>query len=162
MSCDAPQRRAASCRHIAAVHAEECKQWQRRHDRLRGHVTHLTAVWIRLCAAEYTASHLVNSSAVRLQSCAVKHANEGQFCNRPHEYHMHACAVGCSLTCAALLLLNVFGIVRYSGAMQGVWKVDCAQQGSPMQAVQSQPQISAISAIRAASCTSSRAFQAVI
>ena len=49
---------------------------------------------------------------------------------------MPACAVDYSLTLGALLLLNVFGTVRCAGAMQGVWEMDCSQQGSPVQAVQ--------------------------
>lgn len=87
---------------------------------MRRDVAHLTAGLIRVRAAGYTAQQLANSRKVCFQSCTAEHANEGQFCDRPHEYHMHVCASDCSLTRAALLLLNVLGTAWYRSRARSV------------------------------------------
>jgi hypothetical protein len=129
---------------------------------MRRDVAHLMDGWICANDAAHAAQHLLNSKKLEVRPCSVKHAKEGECCKGPLMYHMHACAVDCSLTCAdrwPRMCAGCCGIGPLSRS--GVWQAFRSQGWKQTPPVHSMRH-SSTSAHCDSSGTSSGAFQAFI
>ena len=125
-------------------------------------VAHLFAVWARANDAEHAVQHSSSSRKWRSRFCTFTHANQGQLCNRPHDYHMQSCCMDCSLTCADRWLPECAPVCACVASLSSMQQTQSCEQVLQTHHMSRLSQRSHATGHSTSICTSSHALQATI